>query len=54
MGWKTILGVVVAAVGWVGSPDGLAVLSESLASGAQALGSLFALFGLRHSIAKKN
>jgi len=44
MGWKTILGIIVAAVGWAGSAEGVSILPEAVANGAQTLGTLFAMF----------
>jgi hypothetical protein len=53
MGWKTITGAIVAAVGYLARPDVLHVLPPKVAAVVQAAGAVLAIIGLRHAIAKQ-
>lgn len=52
LGWKSITGAVVAAVGYLAQPDVLAVLPHKVASVITAAGGVLAVFGVRHAIDK--
>jgi len=53
LGWKTISGALIWAVGTITSPEVMSMLPESIASIVQAIGGVLAALGLRHAIAKK-
>jgi hypothetical protein len=52
MGWKTILGAIVWAVGYLLQPGVLAALPEKVAAIVQAVGAVLAVFGFRSAQAK--
>ena len=52
MGWKTILGAVVTAVGWLSQPEVFNALPERAAAVVTAAGAILAAVGLRHAIYK--
>jgi hypothetical protein len=52
MGWKTVTGAIVGAIGWLSRPEVLAILPEKVASIVAAAGAVLAAIGVRHAIAK--
>ena len=52
MGWKTILGAVIAVLGFLSQPEVLGLMPERIAAIVQAAGALLAVFGFRAAQAK--
>jgi hypothetical protein len=54
MGWKTITGALVAAIGYLSRPEVLALLPQRWAAIITAAGAVLSAIGLRHAVAKLN
>lgn len=52
LGWKTIAGGIVAAFGFMSKPEVLSILPEKAAGVVTAIGTVLAVIGARHAIAK--
>lgn len=52
LGWKSILGAVVTAVGYLSQPDVLALLPHTAASIVSAVGGVLSVIGLRAAVSK--
>lgn len=53
LGWKTIAGAVVTAVGWLGQPQVLQLLPDKVAYLVTAAGAVLTAIGVRHALAKQ-
>lgn len=51
-GWKTVLGIVVALMGYLAQPEIVALLPSQWAKVITAIGAALAAFGIRSAIAK--
>ena len=52
LGWKTLTGAALWALGQVSRPEVLALLPERAAAIVSAAGALLGALGIRHAIAK--
>lgn len=52
LGWKTLTGAGIAALGYLCQPNVLAVMPPKVASIVQAIGAMLAVYGMRDAIAK--
>lgn len=52
LGWKTITGALVTAVGWLSQPQVLQLLPDKVAYIVTAAGAVLTAVGIRHAVAK--
>lgn len=53
IGWKSLTGAIIGAVGYLASPGVFALLDEKVAAVVTAAGAVLAVFGIRVALAKR-